>query len=218
MGTVPPWQQSYIISRGSHFFQSSTESFCSEIGSKTKYCNSVPWTQWAYCFSGYDIDIPYLWQRLVECLERPYQNWCHHLIYIKLILSHSPGNLDYYAKPTTFEPPSPISEKGPITPVENAFLRPQPPSNASSQTISSEQSNLQEVYEKAKLRGVAIQRKHWVRLLFEYSIYAFLVLFVYFVLVGMPLWKGAVWWLYYVVRTKFVIQGGYAIIIGLAAL
>jgi hypothetical protein len=105
-----------------------------------------------------------------------------------------------------------------VTPVQNAFLNPQPLSKVSSQTISSEQSSLQEVYEKAKLRGVAIQRKYWVRLLFEYSIYAFLVLFVYFVLVGMPLWKGAVWWMYYLVRTKFVIEGGYAIIIGLAAL
>ena len=75
-----------------------------------------------------------------------------------------------------------------------------------------------EVYEKAKVRGVALQRKYWVRLLFEYTLYALLILFVYFVLVGMPLWKGAVWWLYWVVRVKFVIQGGYAITIGLAAL
>ncbi|KAJ6140722.1 hypothetical protein N7497_011615 [Penicillium chrysogenum] len=128
------------------------------------------------------------------------------------------GTFDYFEKPATFEPPSPIPEKGQVTPVQNALLSPQPLSKTSSQTISSEQSHLQEVYEKAKLRGVAIQRKHWVRLLFEYSIYALLVLFVYFVLVGMPLWKGAVWWLYWVVRTKFVITGGYAIIIGLAAL
>jgi hypothetical protein len=131
---------------------------------------------------------------------------------------HSLGTFDYFEKPATFEPPSPIPEKGQVTPVQNALLSPQPLSKTSSQTISSEQSHLQEVYEKAKLRGVAIQRKHWVRLLFEYSIYALLVLFVYFVLVGMPLWKGAVWWLYWVVRTKFVITGGYAIIIGLAAL
>jgi hypothetical protein len=54
--------------------------------------------------------------------------------------------------------------------------------------------------------------------LFEYTLYALLVLFVYFVLVGMPLWKGAVWWLYWVVGHKFVIQGGYAITIGLAFL
>lgn len=136
----------------------------------------------------------------------------------QLTPSHSLGTFDYFRKSATFEPSSPIPEKEQITPVQNALLSPQPLSKTGSQTISSEQSHLQEVYEKAKLRGVAIQRKHWVRLLFEYSIYAFLVLFVYFVLVGMPLWKGAVWWMYWVVRTKFVIPGGYAIIIGLAAL
>ncbi|KAJ5348200.1 uncharacterized protein N7506_001453 [Penicillium brevicompactum] len=126
------------------------------------------------------------------------------------------STFDYFLKPATFEPASPIPEKEPISPVQNAFISPS--SKTSSEASGSERSELQEVYEKAKLRGVAIQRKHWVRLLFEYSIYAFLVLFIYFVLVGMPLWKGAVWWLYYVVRTKFVIQGGYAITIGLAAL
>lgn len=77
---------------------------------------------------------------------------------------------------------------------------------------------MQDVYEKAKARGVAIQRKYWVRLLFEVTVYVLLVLLIYFVLVGRPLWNGAVWWLYYAVKTKFVIQGGYAITIGLAAL
>ncbi|KAJ5951473.1 uncharacterized protein N7479_009886 [Penicillium vulpinum] len=123
------------------------------------------------------------------------------------------GTLDYFANPA-----SSISDKEPIPPVQNAFISPRPLSKFSPHKISSEQSSLQEVYEKAKLRGAAIQRKHWVRLLFEYSFYSFLVLFAYFVLVGMPLWEGAVWWLYYVVRTKFVIQGGYSIVIGLAAL
>lgn len=77
---------------------------------------------------------------------------------------------------------------------------------------------MHDAYEKAKLRGVALQRKYWVRLLFEWGLYLLLVLFVYFVLIGVPLWKGAVWWLYWVVRNKFVFQGGFAITIGLAAL
>lgn len=77
---------------------------------------------------------------------------------------------------------------------------------------------MHDTYEKAKLRGVALQRKYWVRLLFEWGLYLLLVLFVYFVLVGVPLWNGAVWWLYWVVRNKFVFQGGFAITIGLAAL
>ncbi|KAJ5908373.1 hypothetical protein N7495_001055 [Penicillium taxi] len=92
-------------------------------------------------------------------------------------------------------------------------------SNSSTTTVDSDGSqSLQDVYEKAKLRGVALKRRYWVRLLFEYSLYAFLVLFIYFVLVGMPLWRGAVWWLYWVVSHKFVIQGGWAITIGLAFL
>jgi hypothetical protein len=77
---------------------------------------------------------------------------------------------------------------------------------------------MHDVYEKAKLRGVALQRKHWVRVLFEASVYILLVLFIYFVLIGMPLWKGAVWWLYWVVAHKFTVTGGWAILLGLAFL
>ncbi|KAI1341821.1 glycosyl transferase [Xylariaceae sp. FL0016] len=73
-----------------------------------------------------------------------------------------------------------------------------------------------EVYEKAKARGAELERKRWVQLLFEYSFYTMLLAFIYFVLVGMPLWKGAVYWLYWVVSTKFVIAGGWSITIGVA--
>ncbi|KAI4651961.1 hypothetical protein J4E93_002158 [Alternaria ventricosa] len=71
-------------------------------------------------------------------------------------------------------------------------------------------------YEKAKQKGQEIQRKKWVQYTFEYAIYLFLILFVYFVLIGIPLWKGAVWWLYWVVATKFVIAGGFGIVLGIA--
>jgi hypothetical protein len=73
-------------------------------------------------------------------------------------------------------------------------------------------------YEKAKLKGTELQRKKWVQVTFEYTIYLILLLFVYFVLVGRPLWNGAVWWLYWVVETKFVIAGGFAITLGIALL
>lgn len=73
-----------------------------------------------------------------------------------------------------------------------------------------------EVYEKAKIRGVELQRKRWVEILFEYTFYTVLLCFVYFVLVGLPLWKGAVYWLYWVVGHKFVIAGGWSITIGIA--
>lgn len=78
--------------------------------------------------------------------------------------------------------------------------------------------SIYDVYEKAKERRIALQRKYWVQVLFEYTVYIFLAAFIYFVLIGMPLWRGAVWWLYYVVRTKFVIPGGWGITIGIAIL
>jgi hypothetical protein len=73
-------------------------------------------------------------------------------------------------------------------------------------------------YEKAKTRGVEMQRQKWAQVLFEWGIYVFLLCFVYFVLIGQPLWKGAVWWLYWVVENKFVFEGGFSITLGIAFL
>ena len=73
-------------------------------------------------------------------------------------------------------------------------------------------------YENAKKRGVELQRKKWVQVVFEYSIYVFLLCFIYFVLIGRPLWNGAVWWLYWVVENKFVFAGGFSITLGIALL
>lgn len=73
-------------------------------------------------------------------------------------------------------------------------------------------------YENAKKRGVELQRKKWVQVLFEYGIYLFLLCFIYFVLIGRPLWYGAVWWLYWVVENKFVFAGGFSITLGIALL
>lgn len=75
---------------------------------------------------------------------------------------------------------------------------------------------LVDAYERAKIRTIQLQRKPWVMKLFEYSVYLLLICFVYFVLIGVPLWNGAVWWLWWVVDHKFVISGGWAITIGLA--
>jgi hypothetical protein len=77
-------------------------------------------------------------------------------------------------------------------------------------------NSIHEVYEKAKARGAELERKRWAQILFEYTIYTLLLCFTYFVLIGMPLWKGAVWWLYWVIQTKFVMTGGWAITIGIA--
>ncbi|KAH7125221.1 nucleotide-diphospho-sugar transferase [Dendryphion nanum] len=76
--------------------------------------------------------------------------------------------------------------------------------------------SIHKVYEKAKTRGAELQRKKWAQVLFEYGIYVFILSFVYFVLIGLPLWKGAVWWLYWVVANKFVFAGGFGITLGIA--
>ncbi|UPX12899.1 uncharacterized protein EKO05_0003432 [Ascochyta rabiei] len=71
-------------------------------------------------------------------------------------------------------------------------------------------------YENAKKRGAELQREKWAQIVFEYGIYLFLLCFIYFVLIGQPLWMGAVWWLYWVVENKFVFTGGFAITLGIA--
>ncbi|THW33554.1 hypothetical protein D6D25_05387, partial [Aureobasidium pullulans] len=79
-------------------------------------------------------------------------------------------------------------------------------------------SSIYDVYEKAKKRGAELQRSTWAMKLFEYTFYLVLVAFVYFVLIGVPLWKGAVWWLYWVFEHKFAIAGTWSITIGIAFL
>jgi hypothetical protein len=79
-------------------------------------------------------------------------------------------------------------------------------------------SSIWRTYETAKKRGIKLQRSKTFQLAFEYSIYAIIVFFVYFVLVGVPLWQGTVYWLWWVVAHKFVIAGGFGITLGIAFL
>jgi hypothetical protein len=79
-------------------------------------------------------------------------------------------------------------------------------------------NTLHDLYENAKIRGKHLQRKKWAQIVFEYTFYLILASFVYFVLIGLPLWKGAVWWLYWLVRTKFTVEGTWSITIGLAVM
>lgn len=79
-------------------------------------------------------------------------------------------------------------------------------------------NSLLDVYDKAKIRGQNFQRKKWVQLVFEYTFYLLILCFIYFVLVGRPIWNGAVWYLYWVVNNKFTVAGTWSITIGLALL
>lgn len=79
-------------------------------------------------------------------------------------------------------------------------------------------TSIWQTYEQAKKRGVELQRSTFLQAGFEYTIYAIIILFIYLVLVGVPLWNGAVYWLWWVVANKFVLAGGSAITLGLALL
>ncbi|PVH68236.1 glycosyltransferase family 2 protein [Cadophora sp. DSE1049] len=79
-------------------------------------------------------------------------------------------------------------------------------------------SSLHDLYEKAKEKQKTIRRSPLVQRGFEYTMYFVMVPFIYMVLVGMPLWGGAVYWLYLAVAHKPVIPGGFAITVGTAAL
>ncbi|OGM42227.1 glycosyltransferase [Aspergillus bombycis] len=84
------------------------------------------------------------------------------------------------------------------------------PGNVARKTLG---DSVKSVYNRANLVKIKHQRKYWIRLLIEYSAYAIGVVFIYFVLVGLPLWNGAVYWLYWVMQHKFVFAGGWAIFI-----
>ncbi|KAL4768468.1 glycosyltransferase like family 2-domain-containing protein [Aspergillus nidulans var. acristatus] len=68
-------------------------------------------------------------------------------------------------------------------------------------------------YNMTRLVNIKHQRGFWGKVFIEYGVYTICAAFVYLVLIGMPLWKGAVYWLYWLVKHKFVIQGGWAIVI-----
>jgi hypothetical protein len=70
----------------------------------------------------------------------------------------------------------------------------------------------------ARLVDIKHQRGFWTKVCIEYGIYTLFIAFVYFFLIGVPLWEGAVFWLYWIMRHKFVFQGGWAIVIAVLVL
>lgn len=93
-----------------------------------------------------------------------------------------------------------------------------PQRHGSSVAASFRRTSIWAVYESAKTRGKHLQRKRWAQLLWEYSVYAILLSFIYFVLVGLPLWKGAVYWLYWLIAHDAVVPGVFSVIIIIAVM
>ncbi|GAB7360412.1 hypothetical protein MBLNU230_g8368t1 [Neophaeotheca triangularis] len=77
-------------------------------------------------------------------------------------------------------------------------------------------ASVYDLYTNAKERGAKLQRSKAYQVIFEYTVYALILLFAYFVLAGRPLWNGAVWWLYYAVSEYFTVAGTWSITIGMA--
>ncbi|KAK4936399.1 hypothetical protein LTR10_022725 [Elasticomyces elasticus] len=80
------------------------------------------------------------------------------------------------------------------------------------------QSSIKRTYERAKLRQQKIQRSKPVQLLFEYAVYFLLLCFTYFVLVGRPLWGGAIWYAYILIAKHLTFVGGSGVFLGIAFL
>lgn len=77
-------------------------------------------------------------------------------------------------------------------------------------------SSMWDVYENAKKRQLEIRRKRWVQILFEYSFYFMLVALLYFLIIGVPLWKGTYWELYLAFKYKLNATGTWSVVIAVA--
>ncbi|KAG9578531.1 glycosyltransferase family 2 protein, partial [Aureobasidium melanogenum] len=77
-------------------------------------------------------------------------------------------------------------------------------------------SSMWDVYENAKKRQLAIRRKRWVQITFEYSFYAMLLVLLYFLIIGVPLWKGTYWELYLAFKYKLNVTGSWSVIIAVS--
>ncbi|KAL8932727.1 MAG: hypothetical protein Q9211_006155 [Gyalolechia sp. 1 TL-2023] len=79
-------------------------------------------------------------------------------------------------------------------------------------------SNFSDMYEKAKVKQDRIRRSEPAQLIFRYTFYLLLVATVYLLLVGLPLWRGLVWYLYILFKKHLVLKAGMAITFGIGFL
>ncbi|KAI4228823.1 MAG: hypothetical protein L6R36_001325 [Xanthoria steineri] len=78
--------------------------------------------------------------------------------------------------------------------------------------------SLQDLYEKAKIRELQLRRSNAVQIGFEYTFYLLLLAIIYFVFIGVPLWSGLVFTIYYIFDMKLVVPAGTAIFLGIGFL
>ncbi|KAL8886239.1 MAG: hypothetical protein Q9192_006519 [Flavoplaca navasiana] len=79
-------------------------------------------------------------------------------------------------------------------------------------------SNVREMYDKAKVKQQQIKRSKTAQLIFRYTFYIVLISMVYLVFVGLPLWRGLVWYMYILFQKHLVLKAGLAITFGISFL
>ena len=79
-------------------------------------------------------------------------------------------------------------------------------------------TSLSDIYEKAKVRQKQLKRSKIAQIGFQYIFYLFLLVCTYFILVGVPLWKGVVWYIYILFSNKLVVPVGTAVFLGVGFL
>jgi hypothetical protein len=70
----------------------------------------------------------------------------------------------------------------------------------------------------ARIHNAHWQRNTFVQVLFQLVFYLVLTAIVYFVFVGIPLWRGTTWYMYQLLSKMLVLRYGYTIFIGVAAI
>lgn len=78
--------------------------------------------------------------------------------------------------------------------------------------------NFRDMYEKAKIKQQKIKRSNTAQLIFRYTFYVLLVATVYLLLIGLPLWRGLVWYMYILFEKHLVLKAGLTITFGLGFL
>ncbi|KAL8750616.1 MAG: hypothetical protein Q9184_006366 [Pyrenodesmia sp. 2 TL-2023] len=79
-------------------------------------------------------------------------------------------------------------------------------------------TNFRDMYEKAKVKQETIQRSKTGQTIFQYSFYFLLIATFYLVFVGLPLWRGFVWYIYIVFQKHLVLKAGLTITFGIGFL
>ncbi|CAN9376442.1 unnamed protein product [Alternaria alternata] len=70
----------------------------------------------------------------------------------------------------------------------------------------------------ARIHNAQWQRNTFVQVIFQLVFYLVLTAVVYFVFVGIPLWKGTTWYMYQLLSKMLVLKYGYVIFIGIATI